>query len=99
MTIIRLAMERIPAEFIAAIDAWAEANDVSRSEAIRRLVEFTLTTKPADAPADAEFMAAVDAWADANDVRRVDAIRRLVEIGLGAGRSEPVGTRLRDVPH
>jgi hypothetical protein len=39
----------IPARFepetVAALDAWAVAQDVSRSEAIRRLVELGLTVK------------------------------------------------------
>jgi metal-responsive CopG/Arc/MetJ family transcriptional regulator len=30
---------RLPDELVAKIDAWAKANDTSRSEAIRRLVE------------------------------------------------------------
>jgi|SRR5690348_7363861 hypothetical protein len=36
---------RMPAELIAAADAWGETNDVGRSEAIRRLVELGLTVK------------------------------------------------------
>jgi hypothetical protein len=39
----------IPARFepatVAALDAWAVAHDVSRSEAIRRLVELGLKVK------------------------------------------------------
>jgi len=77
---------RLSNELTAAIDAWGESHQVTRSEAIRRLVELTLTKNPANAPADAEFIAAVDAWADANDVPRVDAIRRLVELGLKGAR-------------
>jgi hypothetical protein len=41
--------ETIPARFeietARALDRWAEANDVSRSEAIRRLVEIGLKKK------------------------------------------------------
>jgi hypothetical protein len=41
--------ETIPARLephtVAALDAWAAANDVSRSEAIRRLVELGLKAK------------------------------------------------------
>lgn len=41
--------ETIPARFepatVAALDAWADAHDVSRSEAIRRLVELGLKVK------------------------------------------------------
>ena len=33
---------RLSHEFVAAIDAWAEAHDLVRSEAIRRLVELGL---------------------------------------------------------
>jgi hypothetical protein len=48
--------ETIPARLepatLASLDAWAAANDVSRSEAIRRLVEIGLTVeaKPKQAP-------------------------------------------------
>ena len=41
--------ETIPARLepatLASLDSWAVANDVSRSEAIRRLVELGLKTK------------------------------------------------------
>ena len=33
---------RIPKDTIAALDAWAKANDTTRSETIRRLVEVGL---------------------------------------------------------
>ena len=33
---------RFPARLIATVEDWAEKNDVSRSEAIRRLVELGL---------------------------------------------------------
>jgi hypothetical protein len=36
---------RMPAELIARIEAWAEANDTSRSDAFRRLVEIGLGAK------------------------------------------------------
>jgi metal-responsive CopG/Arc/MetJ family transcriptional regulator len=36
---------RLSDELVQQIDAWAEANDVSRSEAIRRLVEIGLKSK------------------------------------------------------
>jgi Ribbon-helix-helix protein, copG family len=43
--------ETIPARFepatMAALDAWADAYEVSRSEAIRRLVELGLKAKSA----------------------------------------------------
>ena len=35
---------RLPAAFVADLDAWAKAHDVSRAEAMRRLVEIGLTT-------------------------------------------------------
>jgi len=42
--------ETIPArlgpETVAAIDAWAAAHDVSRSEAIRRILDLGLKAKP-----------------------------------------------------
>ncbi|MDB5610504.1 MAG: hypothetical protein JWP25_7404 [Bradyrhizobium sp.] len=36
---------RLPAGVTSQIDAWAEAHEVSRSEAIRRLVELGLKAK------------------------------------------------------
>jgi hypothetical protein len=36
---------RMPKELIANADAWAEANETGRSEAIRRLVEIGLKAK------------------------------------------------------
>jgi hypothetical protein len=39
---------RLPGRQLETIDAWAEAHDVSRSEAIRRLVDRGLAAKVAD---------------------------------------------------
>ena len=36
---------RLSDEFMANVDAWAEAHDITRSEAIRRLVELGLKAK------------------------------------------------------
>lgn len=36
---------RMPSTLIAEVDAWGEANDAIRSEAIRRLVELGLKAK------------------------------------------------------
>jgi hypothetical protein len=36
---------RMPAPLIAQVEAWATANDTSRSEAFRRLVELGLKAK------------------------------------------------------
>jgi Ribbon-helix-helix protein, copG family len=36
---------RLSDEFIETVDAWAAANDTTRSEAIRRLVELGLKAK------------------------------------------------------
>lgn len=36
---------RMPADLIAQVEAWSTANDVVRSEAIRRLVELGLKAK------------------------------------------------------
>ena len=33
---------RFPAQLVATVEDWAEKNDISRSEAIRRLVELGL---------------------------------------------------------
>ena len=43
---------RMPAELIARVEAWAAANNASRSEAFRTLVELGLTVgaKPKQAP-------------------------------------------------
>jgi hypothetical protein len=47
--------ETVPARFetatMAALDAWADNHDISRSEAIRRLVELGLTIKTPARPA------------------------------------------------
>jgi metal-responsive CopG/Arc/MetJ family transcriptional regulator len=41
----------MPAELIAEVETWAIANDASRSEAFRRLVEIGLSkTKPSQRP-------------------------------------------------
>jgi hypothetical protein len=45
---------RLSEGLVADIDTWAKANDVSRSEAIRRLVEIGLKAK-----VSAEFFAAL----------------------------------------
>jgi hypothetical protein len=37
---------RLSDEFMAMVEAWAQAHDVGRSEAIRRLVELGLKVKP-----------------------------------------------------
>ena len=36
---------RVTDEFMANVDAWAEANEIGRAEAIRRLVELGLKAK------------------------------------------------------
>jgi hypothetical protein len=41
---------RMPPALIAAVEAWATANDTSRSDAFRRLVELGLTMVPALRP-------------------------------------------------
>ncbi len=38
---------RLPGRLLEAIDAWANANDASRSEAIRRMAEHFLAAKAA----------------------------------------------------
>lgn len=39
---------RVPAEMISAISNWAEANGVTRSEAIRRLIQKGLDATSSD---------------------------------------------------
>lgn len=36
---------RVPAEMIAAVEEWAERHNVSRSEAVRRLIQLGLETE------------------------------------------------------
>jgi metal-responsive CopG/Arc/MetJ family transcriptional regulator len=38
-------MIRAPKEMIAAIDGWAEREDIPRSEAVRRLIQLGLKAK------------------------------------------------------
>jgi len=79
---------RLPRELIAAIDGWGAANGIGRSEAIRRLVELTMTRNPADT-ADTELIGAIDAWIAAQAEPRPNrqkAIRLLVTLGLKAAR-------------
>ena len=40
-----LSAVRLPNDLTAAIDAWAQTYEISRSEAIRRLVELALKAK------------------------------------------------------
>jgi hypothetical protein len=47
-----LISARVPPATIGAIDTWAGNNGVTRSEAIRRLVELGLTVKPRSAPTE-----------------------------------------------
>ena len=44
-----LLTTRAPRETISAIEDWAERNEITRSEAIRRLVELGLKAKDAKA--------------------------------------------------
>jgi len=46
------AAARMPATLISEVEAWAVANDTSRSEAIRRLVELGLTLKTRSVPSE-----------------------------------------------
>jgi hypothetical protein len=41
----RLATTRMPATLMAEVEVWAAANDVTRADAIRRLVELGLTAR------------------------------------------------------
>ncbi len=41
---------RMPPQLIAQVEAWAAANDTSRSDAFRRLVELGLTIKTTTKP-------------------------------------------------
>jgi hypothetical protein len=76
----------MPANLIAEVEAWAAANDTSRSDAFRRLVELGLTvrTKPKQAPAArAKELAssAIDTMSDSSApaVEQVQRRRRLTK--------------------
>jgi hypothetical protein len=43
---------RMPAALVAEVEAWAETNDTSRSDAFRRLVELGLTVKAKAKPTE-----------------------------------------------
>jgi hypothetical protein len=58
---------RMPPELIAAADAWGQANDLGRSEAIRRLVELGLTAKTKSAPSERQRAAFADLASKAID--------------------------------
>ena len=49
---------RFPSPSIAQIDAWADGHGISRSEAIRRLVEVGLAAPAAEAPPERRKAAA-----------------------------------------
>jgi hypothetical protein len=40
-----MVSSRIPADTVSAVDEWAQHNETTRSDAIRRLVELGLTVK------------------------------------------------------
>jgi hypothetical protein len=50
---------RMPSGLIAEVEAWAAANDTTRSEAIRQLVEFGLTAKTKARPSGRRPPAAI----------------------------------------
>ena len=58
---------RMPRALIEQADAWAEANDTVRSEAIRRLVELGLTVKTKSAPSERQRAALADLASKAID--------------------------------
>jgi hypothetical protein len=67
---------RMPAPLIAEVDTWAAANDTTRSEAFRRLVELGLTVKTKSAPSERQRAALADLASKAIDsltVRTADS--------------------------
>ena len=64
---------RMPAPLIAEVDTWAAANDTTRSEAFRRLVELGLTVKTKSAPSERQRAALADLASKAIDSLTVGA--------------------------
>jgi Arc/MetJ-type ribon-helix-helix transcriptional regulator len=62
-----LVSARLPPPLVAEVEAWATANDATRSEAIRRLVELGLTVKTKSAPSERQRAALADLAAKAID--------------------------------
>jgi ribosomal protein L19E len=58
---------RMPPDLIAEVEAWATANETTRSEAIRRLVELGLTMKTRSAPSERQRAALADLASKAID--------------------------------
>jgi hypothetical protein len=58
---------RMPTPLIAEVEAWAAANDTTRSEAFRRLVELGLTVKTKSAPSERQRAALADLASKAID--------------------------------
>jgi hypothetical protein len=58
---------RMPPDLIAEVEAWATANETTRSEAIRRLVELGLTVKMKSAPSERQRAALADLASKAID--------------------------------
>ena len=64
---------RAPKAIIQAIDDWAEKNEATRSEAVRRLVELGLSVKRKSAPSERQRAALADLASKAIDSLKVDA--------------------------
>jgi hypothetical protein len=64
---------RMPTPLIAEVEAWAAANDTTRSEAFRRLVELGLTVKTKSAPSEHQRAALADLAAKTIDSLTVAA--------------------------
>jgi hypothetical protein len=57
----------MPVPLIAEVETWAAANDTTRSEAFRRLVELGLTVKTKSAPSERQRAALADLASKAID--------------------------------
>jgi len=65
---------RMPAALIVEVEAWASANDTSRSEAFRRLVELGLKATPKARPIERALAHAAELAAKASDkIREIPA--------------------------
>jgi len=65
---------RLPEDITANVDSWGASQGVSRSEAIRRLVELGLTVKPKSAPTQRQRASLADLASKAIDSLTVGTV-------------------------
>ena len=86
---------KMPEALTAAVDAWAEAHELARSDAICKLVEIGLKSAPT-APTSAHTAIASDA--DRIEERAVHEIDQLLDPALPADERERRIRRLTEGP-